>query len=324
VIEIPEFSSLANIILNQKKINQIIKDAIQKHDILIARLPSFVARTAIDYANKSKKPVLVEAVGCPWDALIHHSLFGFLIAPWAYFQMRRYIAKAPFVVYVTQFFLQNRYPNKHINIGISDVIIKQIDENVLDLRIRRINERIVSGNPLTVCTIAGLDALFKGQDSVVKALAGLRKVGYLCKYFLVGRGSGQKLKKLVNELELENEVVFIGELPHSQVFHFLDEVDVYIQPSKQEGLPRALVEAMSRGCTCFGSKAGGIPELLDSNMLFPTDGIIEIQKLLMGLDSFNLKEQAKRNITIASLYQQDILDKKRNEFYKMFLISNGL
>ena len=47
--------------------------------------------------------------------------------------------------------------------------------------------------------------------------------------------------------------------------HTNDNIDVFIMPSLQEGLPRSMVEAMSRGCNVIGSRVGGIPELLDDN-----------------------------------------------------------
>jgi glycosyltransferase involved in cell wall biosynthesis len=324
VIEIPEFNSVKALFFNRRRINQIIEIAIQQHDLLVARLPSFVARKAIDSANRLKKAVMVEAVGCPWDALFHHSFSGKLLAPWAYFQMRRYIAKAPFVIYVTRNFLQHRYPNNHRNMGISDVVIRQTNDDVLERRNRRIKDRIESDAPLAIGTIAGLDASFKGQESVIKALAGLKKDGFLCKYFLVGRGNGFKLKQLVRAYKLEDDVVFLGELPHHTIFPFLDGIDAYIQPSKQEGLPRALAEAMSRGCTCFGTKVGGIPELLEPTMLFNADAISEIQQKLKGLNTQTLIEQAQRNISVSAAYHPDILNKRRNDFYKEFLNANGL
>ncbi len=324
VVEIPEFNSIKDLIFNRKRILQIIDGAIQNHNLLIARLPSFVGRQAIDVANKYSKAVLVEAVGCPWDALSHHSISGKLLAPWAYFQMRRYIAKAPFVIYVTQKFLQHRYPNNQRNLGISDVIIRQSDDDVPGLRYRRIMKRVESGELLKLATIAGLDASFKGQDIVIKALAGLKKDGFSAKYYLVGRGNGFTLKRLAKVYNIENDVVFMGELPHHTVFSFLDDIDVYIQPSKQEGLPRALVEAMSRGCTCLGTRAGGIPELLDDDMLFDPDTISDLQQKLKGMNVKTLIDEAQRNISFAQSFHPDVLNKRRNEFYKEFLFSNGL
>ena len=49
------------------------------------------------------------------------------------------------------------------------------------------------------------------------------------------------------KMNVSNFIQFDGTLPSGQkVYDWLDEVDIYLQPSFQEGLPRALIEAMSR------------------------------------------------------------------------------
>ena len=68
---------------------------------------------------------------------------------------------------------------------------------------------------------------------------------------------------------VENQVFFDGTLPGGQpVYDWLDDLDLYLIPSLQEGLPRALVEAMSRGCPAIGAKTGGIPELLGKDCIY--------------------------------------------------------
>ena len=49
---------------------------------------------------------------------------------------------------------------------------------------------------------------------------------------------------------------------------YYDSIDIYVQPSKQEGLPRAVIEAMSRGCPVLGTDIAGIPELIQERCLF--------------------------------------------------------
>ena len=44
----------------------------------------------------------------------------------------------------------------------------------------------------------------------------------------------------------------MGGVPHNKIFQLLDDIDLYIQPSLQEGLPRSVVEAMSRACPIIG------------------------------------------------------------------------
>lgn len=71
-----------------------------------------------------------------------------------------------------------------------------------------------------------------------------------------------------------DRVVFKGQMKHQQVLEWIDSLDIYIQPSMQEGLPRALIEAMSRACPAIGSSTGGIPELLPSDAILKEGTLI--------------------------------------------------
>ena len=104
---------------------------------------------------------------------------------------------------------------------------------------------------------------------------------------------------------------FLGPLSHEEVFQYLDNVDIYIQPSKQEGLPRALVEAMSRGCPALGSKTGGIPELLNKDFIFQKGAVDEICALLERLDKETMYEEAIRNFEKAKEFDRDLLERRR-------------
>ena len=110
--------------------------------------------------------------------------------------------------------------------------------------------------------------------------------------------------------------MFCGSIPHKDVFNWLDEIDIYVQPSKVEGLPRAVIEAMSRGCCCIGTDVGGIPELIPEQFLCNSKKLpSEISKMLKEINKNELIHSAERNIKEAKKYEKNELDRVRYEFY---------
>ena len=93
-------------------------------------------------------------------------------------------------------------------------------------------------------------------------------------------------------------------------------MDIYIQPSLQEGLPRALLEAMSRACPSIGSNAGGIEELLNKKYVFNKKDVKRIEKILSTIDKKDLVEMAKFSIEKTKEFDLEKLNDLRNEFYK--------
>jgi len=176
-------------------------------------------------------------------------------------------------------------------------------------------------NPVILGTIAAVNVRYKGQKYVIKAISKLNKQGYNFEYHLVGGGDNKYLKSIAVKYNVIDKVKFIGVLPHDEVFNFLDNIDIYIQPSKQEGLPRALVEAMSHGCPSLGSNIGGIPELIKSEYIFSNGSVSEICKLLKKMDKEEMKKEAKIVFEKAKEYSKELLDKKRFKFYKEFVFS---
>jgi glycosyltransferase involved in cell wall biosynthesis len=116
-------------------------------------------------------------------------------------------------------------------------------------------------------------------------------------------------------------VEFLGTMKHDDVFEWLDTIDIYAQPSRQEGLPRALIEAMSRGVPTFGTQTGGIPELLEPKFIFSNTrrNIREICNILQSLDQDTMKVQAQRNFEESKKYETDAIEDRRNRFFLEFL-----
>lgn len=297
---------------DKERIKRLVKGA----DAVIVRLPSFIGEIVFKYAKLYGKPILSEVVTCPWDSLWNHGLRGKIVAPYMWWRTRLSIMKSDYVVYVTQEFLQRRYPTRGIQIGCSDVELKTFDSEITQKRLQKIET--YKDTPLVLGTLAALDTKFKGQQFVIKALSELRQKGILYKYRLAGGGSADYLKSVTKKYHVEDIVEFSGIISHDDIFRWIDAIDLYIQPSQQEGLPRALIEAMSRACPAVGSTAGGIPELLDKECIFRRGDSKGIEKILENIDNNYLKKYTIQNYKRSLEYEKSKLDKKRIDFYRQF------
>lgn len=306
------------------KRKQEIKKAVLRSDYLIARLPSNIGNIAIKFARKLNKPYLTEVVGCPWDTLWNYNFKGKLLAPINYLKQKRTVKKAPYVIYVTSEFLQNRYPTNGDSVNCSNVSLINFNDAILERRFERI-ANISDDSKIIIGTTAPVDVKYKGQQSVIKALGKLKKKGVTnFEYQLIGGGDHSTLKKLAEDYGVIDQIKFLGTMPHKDVFNWLDSIDIYAQPSKTEGLPRALIEAMSRGILSIGTNVGGIPELLEDKYLFSkaANNHEEIVRILKGIRREDLLEQAKRNYKTSKEYDRNLIESRRQSFFKKFISHN--
>ena len=319
VIECPNLSSVGGLLKNKKQAEKIIEKSIKDAELIFVRVPSVIGNLSIDIAKKLNKKYLVEVVGCPWDAYWNYSLKGKMVAPFATLMMKNRVKNAPFVLYVTSDFLQSRYPTKGKSINCSNVELAPVDENVLNNRIKKISD-YSSKTIYTIGTAAGLDVLYKGQQYVIQALAELKKEGITnIEYQLIGGGTGAYLLETAKKFGVEGQIKIIGQMPHDDVFTWLDNLDIYAQPSRQEGLPRSVIEAMSRALPCIGAKTAGIPELLSNECIFSntSNEVSEICQILKRMisSSQEMEKQAKRNYEESKKYARNILIDRRTRFF---------
>lgn len=309
---VPKKNSVSHII----KCSGLIEQAVIKSDCVVIRMSIFGALGAY-YARKHHVPYLVEMVACPWDSLWNHSFKGKLLAPIMTVITKNVCKRAPYVLYVTNEFLQKRYPSSGITIGCSDVELKKLDQEVLSKRIEKLKQ-YDKNDVLKLVTVANVNVRYKGQELVIRALSELEKNGLHCEYYLIGGGNPEYLSGVAKECGVEEKVHIIGPKPHDEIFDILDQMDIYVQPSLQEGLPRAVIEAMSRGCPVIGSTTGGIPELIASECVFKRKSKSSFIAVMSKIDKSFLLRNAKLNFEKAEEYEKDYLDEKRSEFYENF------
>lgn len=291
-----------------------LREDIKKCDMLICHLPSlYFGNKAIKIAQQYNKKYVIVCVGCPWDSLFNYNWKGKILAPFEFFKMKNLIKHAPFVLYVTKSFLQNRYPTNGVSCSCSNVEINTGDVSLLEAKLAHFKE---VSSEFRIMTSAAIDVRYKGQQYVMAAIAPLIKSGQNIHYYLAGGGSRSYLEDLARRLSIAENVHFLGKLSKEQVLTNLDKSDLYIQPSKQEGLPRALIEAMSRACPALGSNIAGIPELLDPSCIFKAGDVKELREMIEQFTTDKLIAESTRNFEVAKEYDCNILNKRRLTFLR--------
>ena len=100
----------------------------------------------------------------------------------------------------------------------------------------------------------------KGHADLVRALSRLHNEGFDFVCTLCGSGElEQKIRSQVTEAGLEKKVIFAGFA--SDVYEHLLKNDIYVFPSRNEGLGLSLVEAMAAGLPCIAKHGSGPEEI---------------------------------------------------------------
>lgn len=320
---VPSPSVAERLGLIKGKTMRSLEDSISAADAVIARLPSDIGLLAAHAASAAGKPLLLEVVGCALDGYGNHGAFASrLYAPFAMRRMRRAIAKASFVNYVTERWLQGRYPASDTAFAtqVSDVSITRAGESTLAGREARL-DAIRGGKRPVFGTLASLRTASKGLQTMITALAQLRKAGQKIEWRVLGPGDPARWREMAQLHGVADQIHFDGVRPAGEaVLEWLDSIDVHCQPSFQEGLPRATIEAMSRGCACLGSTAGGIPELLPLDRLHAPGDTAALANLIgkMGNDPDRIAEASQRDRAASVRYEAASIDNVRAKVFARF------
>ena len=289
---------------------------------VLLRVPGVVG-SLISRTLPSARPYGVEVCGDPFDVFapgsIDHPLRPFF-RWWFSRELARVCRGAACSLYVTQRALQQRYPppvptrrSTAITVGVSDV-------EMPDEAYRPFAPSVSRSGSLRIISVGTLEQMYKGQDLLLKAVARCLAAGLDTRLTLVGTGRLMPvLQKLARELGTADRVTFTGALPSGAAIRAaLDEHELFVLASRQEGLPRAMVEAMARGLPCIGTMVGGIPELLPEYALVrPGDVRALTERIVAFGREPKLRERASReNLAAARRYHESVLQPVRENFYR--------
>ena len=318
--ELPDCRGKA-IVMHLGRFRYLMKRIASRSDAVLLRAPSPVSILFFHFAHGVSNVIAIEMIGAAHpsrEKKLAKRLFGTILDRYV-----KYMCKtANGVSYVTDRVLQERYPCQALLQGKESAAFFKgtyVDANLEDsLFVRR---KWHENNSVFVIGHTGyMNALLKGQPEVLLCGAELIKKGYDVRIEFIGDGAKRPyLQKFAEDLGIRDHVVFRGSInDKKKLLRILSEMDLFLMPTRLEGLPRSIIEAMSQGVPCISSPVDGVPELLESTELLrydDIDGMISrIEQLIDHPDE--LREMGNRNFAKSLKFRYSEQERKEVTFYK--------
>lgn len=147
----------------------------------------------------------------------------------------------------------------------------------------------------------------KNHFGLVSAFSIFHKKYPKTKLWLLGDGELKKeIKDLVKEYDIEDAVVFLGK--REDAFCFLNRADIFTLPSKYEGLPMTIIEAMGTGIPIVATKVGGIKDILNSSNSILTE--VNEEEVADAFETYYLNYELRRKHGLKLLSERDLYSDK--------------
>ena len=123
--------------------------------------------------------------------------------------------------------------------------------------------KVTNQNSKVIITVSRLVPK-NGVDILIRAIAEVKKKIPDVRCQIIGDGAERdNYRSLVNEYGLERHITFLGEISHDELPRYLHNADIFVRPSRSEGMGNAFVEALAAGLSIIGTPVGGIPDIIE-------------------------------------------------------------
>ncbi len=316
-----DFSGVQQLACHYLEIKRTISRSLSSADAVIIRAPSPLSRLAVNYCLKEGKRFLIELAADPaenYDKVPFSNLVKRLMKK----NCKKACLYANGVSYVTKYSLQRNYPshaqiygesNTHFECSCANANL----DNKVFMRKKDYSQGIV---PRLIHVANVIDGEAKGHYVALDIISHLKKWDILAELVFVG--DGPEIPRLVaksKELDVFEQIQFLGRISNeSALYAAYHTADFFVLPSKTEGTPRSLLEAMACGLVCLASNVGGIPEVLPKDYLFNWDDSEAFGEKIASLAATSaiLSDIGAANREIAKEYEDTHLQLIRDGFYR--------
>lgn len=305
-----------------RKTHKLIEQYIQDFDKAIIRVPGVIANQVYNqYSKHKEKKLALEVVVDPWEYFAPGTV-NYKTRPifryWWTKQLKKMCLRADGVSYVTEEYLQKKYPCKAIIDGTgftsSYSSVELPDEDFKQPKIYKKKDKYVISHVASNFATMG-----KGHVPLMKAIKVVREKGFDVNVEFIGDGPLRSyFMRYAEDLGITENVDFVGLLTSGNaVRERIGASDLFVFPTRAEGLPRVVLEAMAEGLPVISTPTCGIPEIIPSDYLVPyEDYKLLASTIIKFLESPKLMNEASiRNLEVSKKYSKSELMKKRKDFY---------
>jgi glycosyltransferase involved in cell wall biosynthesis len=146
---------------------------------------------------------------------------------------------------------------------------------------------------------------------------------------IAGDGDISRARELVSALAIGETVEVRGWITPDEVSKLLADAQVLVLPSRHEGQPMAILEAMARGICVVASNVGGIPDMLGNSGVILTEpgNVAELADALVYVVTDHaaralLGSRARRRVEAE--FNVDVVQKQFSELYRRVVANEDL
>ena len=187
--------------------------------------------------------------------------------------------------------IKNEMKQYDINPDKIKVIYSGLDINNLEFK------PLISSNTTLNIVSIGRSHWVKGYDYALDACAILKNQNFDFHYTIIGIDENEELIFQRNQLKLEQNVTFINHRTFNQVVTIINQADVVLLSSVEEGIANVVLEAMALGTIVVATNCGGLNEIITDNkngFLVATRNANEIAEKIKYVSSLSI--ESKQNI----------------------------
>jgi glycosyltransferase involved in cell wall biosynthesis len=265
----------------------------------------------------------VRIVGDPWSAYnpkYHDKVFSNVLRWWLSYKLKYLCSNASAISYVDRSSLESRYPTNEKAVCVAEYPSMGLEnEEYNGVSLVNVKKKL-RRSCLEIVSIGNLDGWNKGIDILVDALEICRGKGVDFAVKWIGGGSSlSSIEEYIENKELGDRIHITGFITdRSKIHRILDDAALFVFPSRSEGLPKAVIEAMARSLPCIASSVGGIPKLLPDEFLFDPNNVHELVDKITAAcaDEERFAQSAIQNYVTSKRFAETNLKDDRIDYYK--------